>query len=81
VGKENIEKKIGPVKGSGVWRIRTNQELLGLYREPGIISEIRRVRYRWLGHVERMSKNRMAKKVFKYATRKKVPWKANIQMV
>jgi len=39
-----LREKIGPVKESGVCRTRTNQELLGLYREPDIISEIRRVR-------------------------------------
>jgi hypothetical protein len=32
-GKENIEKIFGPVKESGIWRIRTSQELMDLNRE------------------------------------------------
>jgi hypothetical protein len=31
----------GPVKENGMWRKCTNQELINLYREPDIISEIR----------------------------------------
>jgi len=33
-----------PVKENGMYRICTNQELINLYREPDIISEIRKGR-------------------------------------
>jgi hypothetical protein len=39
---ESLKTKIfDPVKENGIQRIRTNQELMDLYREPDIISEIR----------------------------------------
>lgn len=46
----------GPVKENGMWMICTYQELINLYREPDIISEIRKGQLRWLEHAERMSK-------------------------
>jgi hypothetical protein len=55
------ERKIfGPVQENCVWRIRTDQLFINLYRKPDIISEIRKRRLRWLGHVERMSEERNA---------------------
>jgi hypothetical protein len=38
---------------------------MDLYREPDIISEIIKVRLRWLGHVEGIPEDRTAKNVFK----------------
>jgi hypothetical protein len=52
----------GPVIGNGVWRIHTNQELMNLYREPDIISEIK---IKILGYGERMSEERILQRVFK----------------
>jgi hypothetical protein len=65
MGKEYIEKNIWPSKRKWRVRIRTNQELIDLYRETDIMSEIRKGRLRWLGHVERMPEERTVKKVFK----------------
>jgi hypothetical protein len=44
LGKENLEKNIWPNEESGVWTTGTNQQLMGLCREPDIISEIREER-------------------------------------
>jgi hypothetical protein len=41
-----LRKILGPVKEIGVWRIRTNQELMDLSREPGVMSEVREGRLR-----------------------------------
>jgi hypothetical protein len=41
-----LRKIFGPVKENGLWRIRTNQELMDLCREPDIISEIRKEKLR-----------------------------------
>jgi hypothetical protein len=38
------------------------------YREPDIISEIKKGRLRWLGHVERVSEERNVNEVFKNTT-------------
>jgi hypothetical protein len=65
-GERKILRKIfGRVKENYVWRIRTNHDLTDLQREPDIVSEIRKARLRWLGHVERMPEERTVKKMVK----------------
>jgi len=65
-GERKILGKIfGPVKENCVWRIRTNHDVIDLLREPDVVSEIRKARLRWLGHVERMPEERTVKNVFK----------------
>jgi hypothetical protein len=66
-----LRKIYGPVTESGVWRIRTNQELMDLCTEPEVISEIRKGRLRWLGHVERVPEERTVTEVFKNAPEEK----------
>jgi hypothetical protein len=45
-----LRKIYGPTNDNGVWRIRYNQELYGLYNEPDIIKIVKAARLRWLGH-------------------------------
>jgi hypothetical protein len=52
------------VYGNGIWSIRTNKELMALYQELDRVAEIKKVRLRWLGHVERMSDDRVIKKLY-----------------
>jgi len=52
------------VYDNGIWRIRTNKELMALYQELDIVAEIKKARLRWLGHVERMSEDRVIKKLY-----------------
>ena len=47
----------------GVWKRRTNQELMEMYENPNIVSVIKSQRLRWLGHVERMAGNRLPKAI------------------
>jgi hypothetical protein len=49
---------------NGIWRIRTKKELTALYQEVDIVAEIKKARLRWLGHVERMSEDRVIKKLY-----------------
>jgi hypothetical protein len=63
-GSKILRRIFGPAKENGVWKIRTNQELMALYREPDIISGIIKGRLRWLGQVERMPEVRTTNKVF-----------------
>jgi hypothetical protein len=58
-----LRKIYGPVYDNGIWRIRTNKELMALYQELDTVAEIKKVRLRWLGHVERMSEDRVIKKL------------------
>jgi hypothetical protein len=58
--REVLRKICGPVYDNGVWRIGT-KELLALYQELDIVAEIKKTRWRWLGHIERMSEDRVIK--------------------
>jgi hypothetical protein len=58
-----LRKIYGPVYDNGIWRIRTNIEMM-LYQELDIVAEIKKARLRWLGHVERMSEDRVIKKLY-----------------
>ena len=65
VWERKILRKIyGPICDNGEWRIRTNLELKTLYKEPDIVTEIKRARLRWIGHLERMSNERSTKKIY-----------------
>jgi hypothetical protein len=59
-----LRKISGPVYDNGIWRIRTNKELIALYQELDIVAEIKKARLRWLGHVERMSEDRVIKELY-----------------
>jgi hypothetical protein len=59
-----LRKIYGPVYDNRIWRIRANNELMVLYQELDIVAEIKKVRSRWLGHVERMSEDRVIKKLY-----------------
>jgi len=96
---ENIKQKLlvferkilrrifGPTqKANGQWRLKTNDE-----PEKAIINEnvVRYIKYKklsWLGHVERMTNERVAKTIYKwkpYATRPKgrprVRWEDDVR--
>jgi hypothetical protein len=59
-----LRKIYEPVYDNGIWRIRTNKELMALYQELDIIAEIKKARLRWLGHVERCQEDRVIKKLY-----------------
>ena len=52
-----LRKIFGPICVAGYWRNRTNEEL-------DIVTEIKKGRLRWLGHVERMSEERVVKRLY-----------------
>ena len=45
------------------WRKRYNRELEGIYNELKIVNVIKSSRLRWAGHVVRMDKNKLPKKI------------------
>jgi hypothetical protein len=59
-----LRKIYGPVYDNGIWGIRTNKELMGLYQELDIVAEIKKARLRCLGHLQRMSEDRVIKKLY-----------------
>jgi len=48
----------------GEWKSRTNRELEDLSKGENIVKLIKGQRISWLGHLERMEEDRMAKKMF-----------------
>ena len=54
----------GPINENGVFRRRYNFELEAIYGKPDIISEIKRNRLRWFGHILRMKESRVTKALF-----------------
>jgi hypothetical protein len=64
-----FERKIfsriyGPMYEKGEWKSRTNRELEEMSKGENIVKCIKGQRISWLGHLERMEEDRMAKKVF-----------------
>jgi hypothetical protein len=59
-----LRKIYGPVYDNGIRRIRTNKDLMALYQELDIVAEIKNARLKWLGHIERMSEDRVIKKLY-----------------
>jgi len=45
----------GPLLEQGIWRIRTNQELRELYKDPDTVAHINKKRLDWTGHVVRLN--------------------------
>lgn len=60
-----LRRIYGPKKENGEWRIRTNEEIYGLYNNPQIIGHIKSSRLRWLGHVERCDKGSLVSRIYK----------------
>jgi len=59
-----LGKIFGPICVSGYWRSRITEEARQLYGELDIVTEIKKERLRWLGHVERMSEERVVKRLY-----------------
>jgi hypothetical protein len=63
-----FERKIlrricGPTHEGGCWRLRWNNELYSLYKEPNIVEDIKIRRLEWAGHILRMEEERFPKMV------------------
>ena len=62
-----LRKIFGPIKEpNGLWRIKTNEELDELIQRKNIIRFIKSQRLKWLGHIERMQKEREVAKIYKW---------------
>jgi hypothetical protein len=63
-GRKILRCIFGAVQENGQWRRRYNFEIYKLYDEPDLTKYIRINRLHWVGHVKRMSDNRITKRVF-----------------
>jgi hypothetical protein len=62
--ERRIPRKIyGPTCENGVWRIKYNDELCSLYKDPDIVRVIKVARIRWLGHLVKMEEKSPYKKI------------------
>jgi hypothetical protein len=62
-----FRKIFGPTKElNGLWKIKTNQKLDNMRQQKIIIRFIKSQRPKWLGHVERMPKEREITRIFKW---------------
>jgi len=61
-----LRKIYGPTKENGQWRIKSNDELMTIYKALDIVNviKIRRLAWKWHGNVVRMNATRYVKKIF-----------------
>jgi len=59
-----LRKIFGSICVAGYWRSRTDEDVRQLYGELDIVTEIKKGRLRWLGHVERTSEERVVKRLY-----------------
>jgi hypothetical protein len=64
-------------KANGEWRLKTNEELEAAINNENIVRYIKYKRLGWLGHVERMTNEKVAKTIYKW---KPTEWKAKSKM-
>jgi hypothetical protein len=82
-----LRRIFGPTqKANGEWRLKTGDELEKAINNENIIRYMKYKRLSWLGHVERMTNERVAKTVYKwkpYTTRLKgrprVRWEDDVR--
>nr|XP_014279039.1 uncharacterized protein LOC106682607 [Halyomorpha halys] len=68
-----LRKIYDPVCTNGIWKMRTNAELAGIYRNLDIIKVIKVARLRWAGHLLRMTKDQIPRMILNeriYGTRR-----------
>jgi hypothetical protein len=59
-----LRKIFGPTKQqNGLWIIKTNEELDKLIKHKNIIRFVKAQRLNWLGHIERISEERVVKEI------------------
>ena len=67
-----IRKILGPTRSdNGYWKIKTNQEINGILKGQNIIVFIKKQRWNWSGHVERMTEDNNVKKIKRWKSMSK----------
>jgi hypothetical protein len=61
-GRKVLRRIFGPVCGRGCYRIRKNEEVYRIYKEMDLVTIIKTLRLKWLGHVNRMEDHREPKR-------------------
>jgi hypothetical protein len=58
---QDLNRKYGPSYVNGVWRIKYNDELYNLFKEPNIVQKIKINSLKWLGNTRRMVESSLCK--------------------
>jgi len=58
-----LRRMYGPVAERGIWRIRSDGELVALYKDLDIVADIKKKRLEWTGYVVRTDHGRTVKKI------------------
>jgi hypothetical protein len=54
----------GPKYINNEWKTQTNEEIMNMFNAPDIISTIKSKRIEWLGHIQRMARQRGVNRIF-----------------
>ena len=54
-----LRRNYGPTNENGMWRMRHNEEIYDLFKEPEISTLVKLKRLQWIGHVQRMNEGRI----------------------
>jgi len=82
-----LRKIFGPTKeANGIWRIKTNKELVELIKHRNIINYVKAQRLSWFGHINRMPETSTVKRIHKWkpftgrpAARPKCRWDDDVR--
>ena len=62
-----LRKIFGPTKeGNGIWRIKTNKEMVELIKHRNIINYVKAQRLCWFGHINRVPETSIVKRIHKW---------------
>jgi hypothetical protein len=53
-----LRRIYGPKHINNEWKTQTNEEIMNMFNSPDIISTIKSKRIEWLGHTQRMARER-----------------------
>jgi hypothetical protein len=59
----HLRRILGPMKENNTWEIRYNNELYKQFEEPSIWNIIKLKTLQWAGHIQRMDKKRIPKRI------------------
>jgi hypothetical protein len=60
----SVSRIYGPKYVNNEWKTQTNEEIINMFNTPDMFSAVKSKRIEWLGHVQRMERDRGVKTIF-----------------